>query len=521
MGEGFSGCFAQDGRPRYRISLSVEKDPAAHSTLRLRAFLRQFGSNLPPEYHDFLNRGTAEPEWSLLYPDQWRAADDEVRCLELGSQEARAFLEGRIKAIRAEHGDRTLLMGGPPCQAYSLVGRARNTAKGNGAVSVDERNFLYREYVKVLGALLPTAFVLENVKGMLSWNVPNGRNFKDVIETLRSAGGQGSYRLFALATPEGINDGEAVTPENFIVRGEEFGLPQVRHRVFIVGLRSDVAKRLPLEFLPRLRKNEENARVRDVLSGMPVLRSGLSGTDSPELWQQTVQRACDLIGRISLPLVRDEEKRFLETVSQVMATTARAAPSRGEVSGRVRLPRSCPDRLRDWINDSKLQRLPNNDTRNHMASDLGRYLFAAAFGRACGRSPKAADFPDALAPNHRNWRSGTFNDRFRVQIKDHPSGTVTSHLSKDGHYYIHPDPRQCRSLTVREAARLQTFPDNYFFKGTRSAQYVQVGNAVPPFLARKIADCLWGVFEYTDRVPIKRRARSTRSRQVAIPVAAV
>jgi len=124
-----------------------------------------------------------------------------------------------------------------------------------------------------------------------------------------------------------------------------------------------------------------------------------------------------------------------------------------------------------------------------MRSDLHRYIFAASFAKIRGCSPKISQFPEQLLPAHENVSSASvpFNDRFRVQIADAPSTTVVAHIAKDGHYYIHPDPSQCRSLTVREAARLQTFPDNYFFEGNRTQQYTQVGNAVPPLLARKIA----------------------------------
>ena len=155
--------------------------------------------------------------------------------------------------------------------------------------------------------------------------------------------------------------------------------------------------------------------------------------------------------------------------------------------------------LRKWLEDVCLERLPNNETKAHDSGDLARYLFAAAFADAFGRSPKTFDFPESLAASHASWNTGKFSDRFRVQLGDHPSTTVTSHLSKDGHYFIHPDSGQVRSLTVREAARLQTFPDNYFFRGNRTQQYVQVGNAVPPFLAWQIAGQLQTVLDHYDR----------------------
>lgn len=151
------------------------------------------------------------------------------------------------------------------------------------------------------------------------------------------------------------------------------------------------------------------------------------------------------------------------------------------------------NRLNDWLSDPDLQVLTNHETRGHMESDLARYAFAATFAEVFDRSPKAHEFPRDLAPDHQNWETGKFADRFRVQCWDTPATTITSHISKDGHYFIHPDAMQCRSLTVREAARLQTFPDNYHFEGNRTQQYVQVGNAVPPLLARQIAEVLYNL----------------------------
>ena len=134
-----------------------------------------------------------------------------------------------------------------------------------------------------------------------------------------------------------------------------------------------------------------------------------------------------------------------------------------------------------------------------MSSDLQRYLFCACFANVNWRrtipSPSKKDFPEELAPNHKSWETGKFADRFRVQFKHKPSSTITSHINRDGHYFIHYDPTQCRSLSVREAARLQTFPDNYFFEGNQTQQFVQVGNAVPPYLARKIALIVFNIID--------------------------
>lgn len=499
LSEGFAASRETAGDARYRISVSIEKDPAAHQTLLLRCFLRKFDGIFPPEYYAFLNGERAEPDWATAFPQQWGEALEEAKCLELGKPETANFLERRIREIRSEYGGRTILIGGPPCQAYSTAGRGRNAGIAGYVPHKDERHFLYQQYVDVLGRLEPAAFVMENVKGMLSSAVNGDRIFLRVLADLRSSAGPDSYSLFALSPGAGGGlSGFGPQPKDFIVCAEHHGVPQARHRVIIIGLRRDVADSLPTAIEPILDRHPRLVSVSDVIGSMPRQRSRLSRGDGTASWYAALRDAVDLV-RGPVPGVTREQGRALRAEAASAVHRWSGAELAAEpASGGTELPSSCPAMLRDWIFDANLQFLPNNQTRAHMPADLARYLFASSFGRACSRSPRAGEFPEALEPNHRSWGTGAYADRFRVQLETEPARTITCHISKDGHYYIHPDPAQCRSLTVREAARLQTFPDNYFFRGNRTQQYVQVGNAVPPFLARQIADRLWAVFESFD-----------------------
>lgn len=502
LAEGFSAFRRPSGRQGYRIALSIEKNEAAYRTLRLRAFLRKFEKGFPPEYYEFLNDMTSgEPNWAELYPEHWAAACDETRCMELGKRSTRDFVRQRVEIIRSEHGGRTVLLGGPPCQSYSIVGRGRNAGNLSYDPDRDDRQSLYKEYVDVLRRLKPAVAVMENVKGMLSARHNRQRIFPNVMRALARRSGSDRYRLFALASRSRARSwDEGALPQDFLVHVEAHGVPQTRHRIFVVCIRDDIASTLPMELLPRLEPRDDTVPLQDIIGSMPRLRSRLSRYDSPDSWRAAVRRACDLVKANQPVMSPDEEKRFHLALGHALATANEVAPPSRDSRGGMDLTRDCPRELREWLLDENLETLPNNETRAHGPDDLARYLYVVAFGQTFGRSPKTSDFPEALVPPHASWRTGKFDDRYRVQLPDRPCTTVTSHLSKDGHYFIHPDPGQVRSLTVREAARLQTFPDNYFFHGNRTEQYVQVGNAVPPFLAWQLARLVWTVLDHHDGV---------------------
>lgn len=473
LGEGFSRA-GRDADTPMKIRLSVEMDDHAVQTLRLRAFLRSF-SEFPGEYYNALNAGDALPDWSELYPEKWKHAVGEVRQRVLGQDGVFEELAIELDRARETHHGNTILIGGPPCQAYSLAGRSRNSGKADYILEDDHRHYLYREYVRILHRLRPAAFVMENVKGMLSSKVDGGGIFSRVLDDLEAAGD--SYLLLPLSKPA-PGDGTRAPARDFLIRAEDFGVAQARHRVIIVGIRKDMAEGLHLEE-SLLGQPQTRVNVDQVIGDIPSLRSGLSKGDTVEAWQNALRdQAADIASSVVVPAEVREIARAIETANEL--------PSQ-RLSSLKKQSKGMPLHLRDWFADDCLKTLLQHETRGHIPDDLGRYLFSSAFSRAFGKAPKLADFPEFLQPMHRNRSTGKFADRFRTQVADRPSTTVTSHISKDGHYFIHPDPMQCRSLTVREAARLQTFPDNYLFCGPRTKQYHQVGNAVPPYLAWQIA----------------------------------
>lgn len=490
LGEGFSSLKNRRGGTTvypFRIALSVEKEAFARSTLRLRAFYRLLirnGKSLTG-YYDYVSgkiQAPHSPETRYL----WDQAGEEALQLEIGSERANRTLHNKVKQIQ-EQNDHWVLIGGPPCQAYSLVGRARNRGKKDYKPEEDKRHFLYTHYLELIRKFRPSVFVMENVKGILSTRISGTRIFEKILEDLRAADSKvdKSYKIYSLVKGNSVYtgpDGDPVDPHDFIVRSELFGIPQARHRVILLGIREDVA---PEHFYPLPKKAKVS--LSEALRDLPKLRSGLSRKDSLEKWQQAVmEQAKRTINALrELENVSVEDQRRMRKVLRSVSKGKLPHTYRGAL--RTPLSKARPTTFARKMSDKKLSIVLNHEARGHMDKDLARYLFAAAYSKVKGISPSQENFPASLAPMHKNWFSGNFADRFRVQLSGEPSTTVTCHIAKDGNYYIHFDPQQCRSLTVREAARLQTFSDNYFFEGNRTEQYIQVGNAVPPLLAQQIA----------------------------------
>lgn len=488
LGEGFSSILDPDRNPLFSLKVSAEKDVTAHKTLSLRSLYRKFPKGEVPDCYYAHIRGEITREALFAHPDTaeaGREALEEALNFELGKDNPEE-LDRRIQAALGGVDD-WVLIGGPPCQAYSLAGRSRRTRESQEKFESDEKHFLYREYLRIIRKHKPAVFIMENVKGMLSSQHGGSPIFDRIVSDLSKPSEDLEYQIRSLVKP-GIA-GE-IDPQDFVIEAERFGIPQGRHRVILFGIRMDVARAVPeLSSSPEnfvLGNENMKVTVGEALSGLPPLRSRLSKEpDGHDQWLSALTQTTEEL--------RWYRQDALESVFEEMNKAVQLAHRQVSVGGPFlaydTTQNKMRERLADWYIDKHVGGVIQHETRSHMRSDLHRYLFAAAYGKVKGISPKITDFPTPLLPKHGNVSSEKvpFTDRFRVQLENSWSSTVVAHIAKDGHYFIHPDPSQCRSLTVREAARLQTFQDNYFFAGNRTEQYTQVGNAVPPLLARKIA----------------------------------
>lgn len=490
--EGFSSVVDATGARRFAVKVSIEKDPIAHRTLLLRAIFRMFPEGkVPACYYEYV-RGKITREQFLAHPDIKDAAEhaaNEAKCAELGvtpPKEVDAW-------IRESLGDQTdwVLIGGPPCQAYSLAGRSRLRSKDPRKFEADAKHFLYTEYLRIIQQFAPSVFVMENVKGMLNSKNAGKHIFERILADLKAPREDLGYEIRSFVVHK--DEGE-LEPNDYVIEADNYGIPQSRHRVILFGIRSDVAATTPsLSERPNsflLRKASKKVGVSSALAGLPSLRSRLSKEpDSQEAWIKAVLEAPQSLKNWRVPL-----RSVIETAMEKFTKRAEKQTTFGAsfIPMEVTPGEAMPQYLREWYLDEALGGVLQHETRKHMRSDLHRYMFATCFAATQEYAPDLRNFPPRLKPDHMNVNEETipFKDRFRVQMGKHPSSTVVAHIKKDGHYYIHPDPAQCRSLTVREAARLQTFPDNYFFEGTRTEQYGQIGNAVPPLLAKQIGEII-------------------------------
>lgn len=490
LGEGFTSVTDPDGKSAFRIGLSIEKDPFAHKTLTLRSVFRQLKGTRAIEHYFAYVRGVMDENTFRSIPevaDAYSEAALEARCIELGKDDPDLIDNEITAALRGE--ENWLLIGGPPCQAYSLAGRSRRT--NDKTFEDDVKHFLYREYLRIIRVHKPAVFVMENVKGLLTSRHAGDPMFQRILDDLSIPIKGLEYEIRSFTKHP---NAAGLKGEDYVIQAEKYGIPQARHRVILLGVRRGL--NLPRNRL--LQEIESPFTVRQAIGDLPKLRSRLSTKgEQIEDWRAAISRAPDRIHG----WVHKNQEAVIHQMRRAASSATTGLKTSGErfVQSAVGGP-VASEPVKRWFTQNSPGGVLQHESRSHMELDLARYLFAASSAKITGISPRLDEFPPNLLPEHKNasamiaGKSVPFMDRFRVQRAGQPATTVVSHIAKDGHYYIHYDPAQCRSLTVREAARLQTFPDNYFFEGNRTQQYTQVGNAVPPLLASKLAKIVAELF---------------------------
>lgn len=394
---GLSEGFIQSG---FNPVAHIEMNAMACRTLETRIcyfYLKNEGKL--GVYYDYLRGNMTRAELLDHIPENVR---ETVMCVEMSERTVTDIFD-KIDAILDEDGvtQVDVIVGGPPCQAYSLVGRAQSIRMGT-PMDQDPRNNLYLLYSRFLERYRPTMFVFENVMGIESAN--GGRTWASLQSELRRVGYDIEYH-----------------EQN----ARDFGVMQNRRRMIIIGWK----RRSGLHY-PEFRPVQINGTVSELLQDLPKMIPG----------QENNQYRTTF---------------FSEYIKENGIRTA------------------------DDV-------LTLHQSRPHIERDITIYKKAIELWEDGHQRLNYNQLPDELK-THRNRTS--FVDRYKVVGGDLDScHTILAHLSKDGHYFIHPDIDQHRSITVREAARIQSFPDNYFFEGARTAQFVQVGNAVPPMMAKVIAE---------------------------------
>lgn len=429
----FAGCgglsegFRQAG---FEVISHIEMDRWACETLITRSiyyYLKKFQrGNI---YNKFLRNEISHDDILNKYPEIKEIISYTIVQSELVTETFDQILK-KVDAARKFHNAPGFhaVISGPPCQPYSIVGRARDPDR----MQLDNRHFLYKHYLKIIENLQPDFFVFENVPGLISAKFNGNGMLAQILDDFRNLSPR--YEI-----APGFNE-YSKKPREYIIDSSKYGIPQKRKRIILIGYRKTlISKNHYIKNIFRVILNSEKSRyggstVADAIGDLPPLKPG-EGSDS---WFGEYT---------SNPFTPFQEK----------------------------MRKGSPGIL-------------NHRARTHMSSDLERYKFFIEYHPNGNRNATLLDLmkeKPELIPAHNHLDK--FINRFKVQWWSQPSSTIVAHICRDGHYYIHPDIHQCRSFTVREAARCQSFPDNFKFEGPRTEQFKQVGNAVPPELAKIIA----------------------------------